>query len=113
MFLAASIRVASEYQRFALFRLGRYFGLKGPGLIVIIPVIDKCFKISIGDQGLLIGNGIGKFKETEVPVEYTEKNYVGSQIKVSGFSNNKIQVVLASDQRHIVKCEKCGHEMRY
>lgn len=113
MFLAAGLKIASEHQRLALFRLGRYLGLKGPGLVVIIPGIDKCFKISISNQGQLISDGIGKFKEAEVPVEYTEKIYVGSLIKVNGFLNNKVQVVSASDQRHVVKCEKCGHEMRY
>jgi hypothetical protein len=96
MFLAASLKVASEYQRLALFRLGRYLGLRGPGLIVIIPGIDKCFTVSIGDQGQLINDGIGKFKDAEVPVEYNEKIYTGSKIKVNGFSNQKIQVVLDS-----------------
>ena len=113
IFLAASLKVASEYQRLALFRLGRYLGLRGPGLILIIPVTDKCFTISIGDQGLLINDGIGKFKEAEVPVEYNEKIYTGSKIKVNGFLNQKLQVILDSDQRRVVKCEKCGHEMKY
>ena len=113
MFLAASLKVASEYQRLALFRLGRYLGLRGPGLILIIPGTDKCFTIAIGDQGQLINDGIGKFKDVEVPVEYNEKIYTGSRIKVNGFLNQKIQVGLDSDQRRVVKCEKCGHEMKY
>jgi hypothetical protein len=113
MFLAASLKVASEYQRLALFRLGRYLGLRGPGLIVIIPVADKCFTISIGDQGQLINDGIGKFKGAEVPVECNENICVGSRIEISGFLNQKIQVTLNADQRRRIKCEKCGHEMRY
>jgi hypothetical protein len=113
MFLAASLKVASEYQRIALFRLGRYLGLKGPGLILIVPVTDKCCMISIGNQGQLINGGIGKFKDTELPVECNDKINIGSKIIVNGFLNQKIQVALDSDQRLMVKCEKCGHEMRY
>lgn len=112
MFLVASLKVVSEYQRIVVFRLGRYFGIKGPGLVVIIPIIDKCFKIAVGDVGQLISDNTGKFKEAEVPVEYNTKICVGSQIKVSGFSNNKIQVTLDDDQRQRIRCEKCGHEMR-
>lgn len=113
MFLAAGLKIASEYQRLALFRLGRYLGLKGPGLIMIIPAIDKCFAFSIGDQGLLINDGTGKFKGAEVPVECNENICVGSRIKINGFLNQKIQVILDADQRRRIKCEKCGHEMRY
>ena len=112
MFLLASLKVASEYQRIAVFRLGRYFGTKGPGLILIIPIIDKCYTFSIGDHGQLISDNTGKFKEAEVPVEYNTKIYTGSQIKVSGFSDNKIQVTLDEDQGRRIRCEKCGHEMR-
>ncbi|MDI6742893.1 MAG: hypothetical protein QMD11_09140 [Smithella sp.] len=113
MFLSAGLKVASEHQRLVLFRLGRYLGLRGPGLIVIIPGADKCFTLSIGDQGQLISDGIGKFKNSEVPVEYNEKIYAGEKIKINGFLNQKIQVILDSDQRRVVKCEKCGHEIKY
>jgi regulator of protease activity HflC (stomatin/prohibitin superfamily) len=42
MFLASAIRIVKEYEQAVVFRLGKYIGrLKGPGLIIIIPVIDK------------------------------------------------------------------------
>ncbi|MCX5858274.1 MAG: slipin family protein, partial [Proteobacteria bacterium] len=37
--LASSIRVLNEYERGVIFRLGRAIGVKGPGLIILIPVI--------------------------------------------------------------------------
>ncbi len=40
-FAAASIKVVREYERGILFRLGRLIGAKGPGLFIIIPIIDK------------------------------------------------------------------------
>lgn len=39
--LAYSIRVIREYQRAVIFRLGRLLGAKGPGLIFLIPIIDR------------------------------------------------------------------------
>ncbi len=46
-FLAAAIRVLREYERGVIFRLGRLISTKGPGLIILIPVIDKMVKVSL------------------------------------------------------------------
>ena len=46
-FLAASLRILNEYERGVVFRLGRVVGAKGPGLIVLIPVIDRMVKVSL------------------------------------------------------------------
>lgn len=47
MFLASAIRVLREYERGVVFRLGRIITAKGPGLIILIPVIDKMVKVSL------------------------------------------------------------------
>jgi len=39
--LSAAIKVVREYQRLVVFRLGRSIGAKGPGLVVLIPIVDK------------------------------------------------------------------------
>ncbi|HTZ53131.1 MAG TPA: SPFH domain-containing protein, partial [Spirochaetia bacterium] len=39
--LSASIKVVREYQRLVVFRLGRSVGAKGPGLVFLIPIVDK------------------------------------------------------------------------
>ena len=41
--LASSLRVAAEDERVAIFRFGRYLGLKGPGLAITVPLVDHCF----------------------------------------------------------------------
>ena len=46
-FLASAIRVLREYERGVIFRLGRVIKTKGPGLIILIPVIDKMVKVSL------------------------------------------------------------------
>ncbi len=45
--LANAIRILREYERAVVFRLGRLSGVKGPGLILLIPVIDRMVKISL------------------------------------------------------------------
>jgi len=46
-FLSAALRVLNEYERGVVFRLGRVIGAKGPGLIILIPIVDKMTKVSL------------------------------------------------------------------
>lgn len=46
-FLSSAIKVLREYERGVIFRLGRIIKTKGPGLILLIPVIDKMVKVSL------------------------------------------------------------------
>ncbi|MBK7260305.1 MAG: slipin family protein [Ignavibacteriae bacterium] len=42
-----SIRILREYERGVIFRLGRLIAMKGPGLIFLIPIVDKIVKVSL------------------------------------------------------------------
>jgi regulator of protease activity HflC (stomatin/prohibitin superfamily) len=46
-FLASAIRILNEYERGVIFRLGRVISAKGPGLIILIPIVDKMVKVSL------------------------------------------------------------------
>jgi regulator of protease activity HflC (stomatin/prohibitin superfamily) len=46
-FLSSAIKVLREYERGVVFRLGRIIPVKGPGLVIIWPVIDKLVKVSL------------------------------------------------------------------
>jgi regulator of protease activity HflC (stomatin/prohibitin superfamily) len=50
IFLANAIRIVNEYQRLVVFRLGRCIGTKGPGLVLLIPVIDRAVKVDLREQ---------------------------------------------------------------
>ncbi|MBI5473968.1 MAG: slipin family protein [Ignavibacteriae bacterium] len=45
--LANAIRILREYERGVVFRLGRLIAVKGPGLILLIPIVDKMVKVSL------------------------------------------------------------------
>jgi regulator of protease activity HflC (stomatin/prohibitin superfamily) len=47
LFLANAIRIVPEFQRLVVFRLGRLLGVKGPGLILLIPIVDKGVKVDL------------------------------------------------------------------
>jgi regulator of protease activity HflC (stomatin/prohibitin superfamily) len=47
LFLSAAIKVLNEYERGVIFRLGRVIAAKGPGLILLIPMIDRLTKVSL------------------------------------------------------------------
>jgi len=46
-FISSAIRILKEYERGVVFRLGRLIPLKGPGLVLIWPVIDRLVKVSL------------------------------------------------------------------
>ncbi len=50
VFIANAIRIVNEYQRLVVFRLGRCIGQKGPGLILLIPIIDRGVKVDLREQ---------------------------------------------------------------
>ncbi len=45
--LANAVRILREYERGIIFRLGRLMGAKGPGLILLIPIVDRMVKVSL------------------------------------------------------------------
>jgi regulator of protease activity HflC (stomatin/prohibitin superfamily) len=45
--IANAVRILREYERGVIFRLGRLIAVKGPGLILLIPLVDKIVKVSL------------------------------------------------------------------
>ena len=50
VFLVNAIRIVNEYQRLVVFRLGRCIGTKGPGLVLLIPIVDRAVKVDLREQ---------------------------------------------------------------
>jgi regulator of protease activity HflC (stomatin/prohibitin superfamily) len=48
--LALAIRVVPEYQRLVVLRLGRVIGAKGPGLVLLIPVVDRGVRVDLRER---------------------------------------------------------------
>ena len=50
VFLASAIRIVPEYQRLVVFRLGRCLGTKGPGIVILIPIVDQAKMVDLREQ---------------------------------------------------------------
>lgn len=50
IFLAAAIKIVPEYRRIVVFRLGRCIGPKGPGLVLLIPFVDRPVMVDLREQ---------------------------------------------------------------
>ncbi|HEV2952017.1 MAG TPA: slipin family protein [Actinomycetota bacterium] len=47
LILFAAVKIVPEYERGVIFRLGRVMGAKGPGLFVIIPIVDRMVRVNL------------------------------------------------------------------
>jgi regulator of protease activity HflC (stomatin/prohibitin superfamily) len=47
LFLSAAIKILREYDRGVIFTLGRFTGVKGPGLIIIIPLVQQMVRVDL------------------------------------------------------------------
>jgi regulator of protease activity HflC (stomatin/prohibitin superfamily) len=52
LLFGSAVKVLREYDRAVVFRLGRLIGIKGPGLVLLIPVIDKMVRVSLRTETL-------------------------------------------------------------
>jgi regulator of protease activity HflC (stomatin/prohibitin superfamily) len=48
--LVTAIRVIPEYQRLVVFRLGRCVGARGPGVVILIPIVDRGVRVDLREQ---------------------------------------------------------------
>jgi len=67
--LASAVRIVREDTRLSVYRLGRYIGDKGPGIVLLIPVIDRGVIKKLGDpEPTPSGRFVGVVGETLSPV---------------------------------------------
>ena len=50
LFFVSSIRIIKEYERAAIFRLGKIVGVEGPGLLILIPIVDKAKVVDLNKR---------------------------------------------------------------
>ena len=102
LILASSIRIVPETTRLSIFRLGRYIGDRGPGLVLLLPFIDRAIRIDVSDQiqrAQAEQQMWGAVGETQTPV------HVEGQVEVSGQVWNAIshEPIPANTKIRVVK----------
>ncbi len=80
IFLSASIRIVREETRLSVYRLGRYIGDKGPGLVLLMPVIDRGVVKELGGMEKTPGQRlIGVIGETRSTVYSDGKVFLAGE----------------------------------
>jgi hypothetical protein len=92
LLILASIRMAKEQERFAIFMLGRFFALKGPGLVVSLPLVQKAVCLAIGDKGRSKGDGIAEFRGYGLRVIGDTSIGINAPVRIRSFSNSQVHV---------------------
>ena len=107
-----AIKKVPETQRLEVYRRGESIGLRGPGIVVMIPGIDKGERISVGDRGELVAPSVAMINGIRVRVRIDGTVRIGQPVRVKGFVADKVFVSLDQDQVRTFVCEKCGHVNR-
>ncbi len=69
IFISASIRIVREDTRLSVYRLGRYIGDKGPGLVILMPFLDRGVVKQLGEMDKTPSQGlVGVIGETRTTV---------------------------------------------
>src|SRR2546425_4485440 len=93
--LASSIRIVREYERVVQFRLGRLTGAKGPGIILILPVINRLVKVDLRERYLEVPHQTAITKDN-APVDidfliyYKVVNASQSIVQVQNFTGASV-----------------------
>jgi regulator of protease activity HflC (stomatin/prohibitin superfamily) len=100
VWVASAIRVVPEYQRLVVFRLGRYLGTRGPGLVLLIPALDRGVKMDLREQEHLISSqGILTGDKYPVTVEtrwfYKINDPMASVLEVGNFEKASQDQIVA------------------
>lgn len=79
------IHILRDDERLALFRHGRYRGLKGPGIVLRLPFSGTFSRLRVGDTGDLVTIDLARFGNLNVPV--TGDNMTSSPVRITGFEH--------------------------
>ncbi len=108
---ALSLRIVADSERLAVFVLGRFAGLKGPGLVFLVPGgTQRAIRVRVGDRGELVAPDTVRIDDQDLPAQGATGETVGARVQVVGFSAAAVTVQV--DSRGELVCPKCGHSFR-
>lgn len=107
IYVVLSIRIAGENERFAVFMVGRFAGLKGPGLVLKVPGASDLVRIALGAEGEVQSNALVSIGTRSIPYVAGGSVRSGAKVRVTGFETARVQV---EPIQTFLVCEKCGHK---
>ncbi|MDH4323976.1 MAG: hypothetical protein OEW90_07525 [Betaproteobacteria bacterium] len=107
IYVVLSIRIAGENERFAVFMVGRFAGLKGPALVLRVPGASDLVRIALGAEGEVRSNELVSIGTRSLPYVAGGSVRSGAKVRVSGFEAARVKV---EPLQTFLVCEKCGHK---
>jgi regulator of protease activity HflC (stomatin/prohibitin superfamily) len=117
VFAASAIRIVPEYQRLVVFRLGRFVGERGPGIVLLFPNLDRAFPVDLRPQKQVFGEQTFETRDhIQVPVQVAwqyqvispsdsilkvEKYETAMQARVATVLRQEIERGYARDLAHV------------
>ena len=95
VFLNHAVKIVPDGARLAVSRLGNFDGLRGPGVVFTIPIIEKTVKIKEGDKAVLADSNHFIVKGMSVPARVVDNATVGASIVIHSFGDQEVLVVTA------------------
>ena len=91
--ISTGIRIVKEHERFVVIILGRYAGLKGPGLLVKWPSsASKWYRVALRDEGVYLGDSLVKVQDAVFPVEGADTYEINAKVYIVSFASGRIKV---------------------
>jgi regulator of protease activity HflC (stomatin/prohibitin superfamily) len=98
VWIAIAAKIIPENQRIVIYRLDRFLGVKGPGLILTLPLVDKVVRVALGAVGVLTQDETMSIHGQEVLVHILDQSVAGQTVSIEGFEDEVVLVSLAPNQ---------------
>lgn len=109
--MAKSIFVLQVYERAVIFRLGKFVGVKGPGVVLIIPFTDKIMKFKLGKVGNALSDidpykGKISLNGKEFDVICEDKIEKGKEVKIVGIEEKNQIMSMQEEEKFVIEVKK-------
>ncbi len=109
-FLFSKTKMIPSGSCYAVVALGIFKDFRGPGLHFKWSGNEtNWLKLSTGDRGTFISDGLAKFQDIDIPVSNKGIIEIGSFVKITAITDSGLEVALDPNQSSVIICEKCGH----
>jgi hypothetical protein len=109
--VAACIRIVPESERCVVFVLGRFAGIRGPGVLLQLPGTAQTLqRVKLGDRGEMMAPEIVRTNGIDVPAVNKSGARLGTKVWVTGFADGALEVMPDPTLTHKVVCPRCAHE---
>ncbi len=100
LWVLASLRFIREDERLVIFRLSRFIGFRGPGIVLTLLFMDKSQKIRIGDTGIMSTPDLAEIRGLKIPVHAASPLYPMDRVDIDNFVNTDIDTKVMVKKSH-------------